>query len=171
MGDCQRQATNFGEWWPVTIQAQDEGSLRKAAMVFWCIWEHRNAKIWNKSRMLESQFIDSALSLLDQWEQSHMPASTNMGHNHANGKKWEPPKQGLFKCNIDAAISQRDQRIGFGCIVRNEKGEMIAAKNGSMTVSDQCVRSGSFKLPGSTLMGKRQRVGKRNIRIRTPKHW
>ena len=49
----------------------------------------------------------------------------NVSHTPTNMKKWEPPKHGFLKCNFDAAIAKQNQRIGFGYIIRNEKGELV----------------------------------------------
>ena len=57
----------------------------------------------------------------------------NVSHTPTNRKKWEPRKQGFLQCNFDAAIAKQNQRIGFGYIIRNEKGELIGAKNGHKT--------------------------------------
>ena len=46
--------------------------------------------------------------------------------------KWCKLDQGWLKCNIDAAIFQDDQSAGFGCIIRDDTGSMIGAKNGKI---------------------------------------
>ena len=46
--------------------------------------------------------------------------------------KWCKPNQSWLKCNIDAVIFKDDQSVGFGCIIRDDIGSMIAAKNGKI---------------------------------------
>ena len=97
------------------------------------IWEQRNAKLWRKPCLSMDQVSVLTLSLLHQWEQANTSNSRNVSHTPTNIKKWEPPKHGFLKCNFDAAIAKQNQRIRFGGIIRNEKGELIGAKNGHKT--------------------------------------
>ena len=40
---------------------------------------------------------------------------------------WQPPPQSVFKLNFDAAVFSGLNRSGFSVIIRNEKGEVMAA--------------------------------------------
>ena len=44
-----------------------------------------------------------------------------------NGEVWKPPPSEAYKINFDAALFSDLGRTGFGAIVRNEKGEVMAA--------------------------------------------
>ena len=44
--------------------------------------------------------------------------------------RWTKPEAGWLKCNVDAAIFNQEGYIGFGCVIRNEEGVKVAAKNG-----------------------------------------
>ena len=43
------------------------------------------------------------------------------------GEVWKPPPALVFKLNFDAAVFLENQRIGFGAIIQNDKGEVMAA--------------------------------------------
>ena len=43
------------------------------------------------------------------------------------GEVWKPPPALFFKLNFDAAVFLENQRIGFGAIIQNDKGEVMAA--------------------------------------------
>ena len=43
-----------------------------------------------------------------------------------NGEVWQPPPIEAYKLNFDAAIFSDIGRIGFGAVIRNEKGEVMA---------------------------------------------
>ncbi|KAL4614834.1 hypothetical protein ACB092_07G081300 [Castanea dentata] len=43
------------------------------------------------------------------------------------GEVWKPPLSLVFKLNFDAPIFVENQRIGFSAIIRNDKGEVMAA--------------------------------------------
>ena len=70
-----------------------------------------------------------------------MSNSRSVSHTLTNRKKWEPPKLGFLKCNFDATIAKKNQWIGFGYIIHNEKGELIRAKNGHKTRSNNVLEA------------------------------
>ena len=39
---------------------------------------------------------------------------------------WRPPPPPFFKLNFDAAIFRERGRSGFGAVIRNERGEVMA---------------------------------------------
>ena len=49
-----------------------------------------------------------------------------------SASKWKSPDIGTLKCNVDAALSQREAQIGYGFIIRNRVGELVVAKNGKI---------------------------------------
>ena len=44
-----------------------------------------------------------------------------------NGDVWQPPSHSEYKLNFDVAIFSSLDRSGFGAIIRNDKGEVMAA--------------------------------------------
>ena len=40
---------------------------------------------------------------------------------------WQPPPQSVFKLNFDAAIFSCLNKFGFGAVIRNDNGEVMAA--------------------------------------------
>ena len=57
-----------------------------------------------------------------------------------NGEIWKPPPSEAYKINFDATIFSNLGRTRFGAIVRNEKGEVMAAMTASgpsMHTSDE----------------------------------
>ena len=53
------------------------------------------------------------------------------------GQQWQPPPQNLFKPNFDAAVFSNQQCSGFGAIIRNAQGEVMAG----MSVKGPFVRN------------------------------
>ena len=57
-------------------------------------------------------------------------ASALMGPPHgglASRETWQPPPPLIFKLNFDAALFSTLKSSGFGAVIRNEKGEVMAA--------------------------------------------
>ncbi|KAK0577938.1 hypothetical protein LWI29_002599 [Acer saccharum] len=43
-----------------------------------------------------------------------------------SGDKWRPPNQRLLKINCNTSFDKGKRRIGFGSIIRNAKGRVVA---------------------------------------------
>jgi hypothetical protein len=43
-------------------------------------------------------------------------------------QQWQPPSIGRFKCNVDAAFSEKFQRTGIGICLRDDSGTFVLAK-------------------------------------------
>ena len=54
-----------------------------------------------------------------------------------NGEIWQPPPSEVYKLNYDAALFSDLGRTGIGAVIRNEKGEVMAA----MTACGQAVHT------------------------------
>ena len=67
-----------------------------------------------------------AVEYLDEYRnaQTHMniPYTTPQTR-----QRWKPPPSQLYKLNFDAAVFARIQRSGFGAVIRNFVGELMAA--------------------------------------------
>lgn len=46
---------------------------------------------------------------------------------HSVGEMWKPPLNSVFKLNFDAAVFVEAKRTGVEAIIRNDKGEVMAA--------------------------------------------
>ena len=54
----------------------------------------------------------------------------------SDGTRWVPPPQAVYKLNYDAAVFEDSASSGFGAVIRNSTGEVMAA----MTVKGPTVR-------------------------------
>ena len=67
-----------------------------------------------------------AVEYLEEYRNSHGNLCvTSVGHSI--GDVWKPPPNSIFKLNFDAAVFVEAKRIGFGAIIWNDKGEVMAA--------------------------------------------
>ena len=94
----------------------------------WIIWNQRNALIHGKQLQAPGILNGRAEDFMDEFRhaQSHLvtrPPSLNP-------ISWRPPSPNRFKLNFDAAIFKDEEASGFGAIIQNECGEVLAAFSG-----------------------------------------
>ncbi|XP_073022726.1 uncharacterized protein [Primulina eburnea] len=58
---------------------------------------------------------------------------------------WHKPPRLYIKCNVDAAFFPSDQKIGIGCILRDENGMLLRCRS--------CVVAGMFSVKEGEAMG------------------
>ncbi|KAK6128265.1 hypothetical protein DH2020_037992 [Rehmannia glutinosa] len=97
----------------------------------WAIWNNRNEVVWNSKSNSAAMVVNYASSFLIQWESAQQVEIGDWRIKSRDGAAvWNKPKQGELKCNVDGAIFSHEDRVGYGCVVRNFKGEFVAAKKG-----------------------------------------
>ena len=112
--------------------------------ILWFIWSERNGNVHrdttfkaeNIIKRVISQVRNLALAKLigpDQWRDccpdlDIMNSSVREVRRRKVGRvQWRPPEQSWIKLNVDGAFSQSTQCAGGGGLVRDHKGEILAA--------------------------------------------
>ncbi|KAM6547197.1 hypothetical protein CsatB_018873 [Cannabis sativa] len=98
-------------------------------MLCWALWCARNDLIWQQRSRSVKDVVTFANSSLDQWLKAqgkgNIPSLSPLKDGDGS-ELWLKPSVGI-KLNVDAAISERSSKHGFGCVVRNADGILIAA--------------------------------------------
>ena len=99
-------------------------------MTVWNLWNNRNNLVWNNKSSGASGIISLAADSLSQWQHARSLSVSQRRMSIPNiAIRWTKPEAGWHKCNVDAAVFSHENCIGIGCIVRDEDGLMVAAKN------------------------------------------
>ena len=94
----------------------------------WFIWNQRNALIHGK-RLQELGILNRrAEDYLAEFRLAHSRLATSPPNS--NPISWRPPPPNRFKLNFDAAMFKEEDASGFRAIIRNERGEVMAALSG-----------------------------------------
>ncbi|GAU36460.1 hypothetical protein TSUD_166260 [Trifolium subterraneum] len=97
-------------------------------MIMWCLWKRRNEKIWEGVEKPVHLSINTAREYLVQWreikarQENVRPAAIN------TQVVWQPPADGEFKCNVDAALFNEEQQFGLGMCIRGAHGTFVKAR-------------------------------------------
>ncbi|XP_060959448.1 uncharacterized protein LOC133030655 [Cannabis sativa] len=118
--------------------------LEQFATILWSIWTERNKEKHGTKPKPYDVLLYFALSYLDDYHAATQPsaptASTISAALSTAGNSavaWINPPSGRLKLNTDAAINARNQMSGFGAVLRNSSGDIIAAMS--------CPFKGCFK--------------------------
>ena len=104
-----------------------------AAMVSWSLWNNRNDVVWKGRSRQAAKIIKHAKELLREWQHAKDGQSRQIQRRiRSNEATWLRPEIGWLKCNIDAVIFQQEGFMGYGWVLRDDEGVVIAAKNGVM---------------------------------------
>ncbi|XP_019172074.1 PREDICTED: uncharacterized protein LOC109167507 [Ipomoea nil] len=97
--------------------------------ICWNIWSLRNNILWNGQAMDLAVFtVRKAKDFYNNWfnaTKDNLP--TSQSHN-ASGARWTTTLPGYLKLNVDATIDNQSSRMGFGCALRDDQGQFVAAR-------------------------------------------
>jgi hypothetical protein len=84
---------------------EDYATIGRVATLFWSIWHNRNDKIWNDNVRRPSQVGRAAFDHWNEWFAVHKLRSHD-DHDVPilSTDRWEKPRIGCLKCNVDAAF-------------------------------------------------------------------
>ena len=91
----------------------------------WVICNQRNS-VLHGGKLKEPGWLNKcAAEFLDKFQQVQQHLAVPI--TQAVGSVWCPPDQSWFKLNFDAAIFKEQNCSGFGAMIRNNQGEVMAA--------------------------------------------
>lgn len=117
-----------------TLASRDSNTLCKIAWVLWFVWRARNNVVWRGARW---NMVGICKQVLEAFEEgrsssSHSRAGSVSGMALDESKGWEPPERGWRKCNVDAALFWKENKVGYGLVLRDDQARFVATKGGSL---------------------------------------
>ncbi|GAU43459.1 hypothetical protein TSUD_140970 [Trifolium subterraneum] len=118
------------------------------AMIVWSIWFSRNNWVWDDIRETARDVAMRADHMIKEWRAVNLaqqavnlspvvtsqlrrsaPANPNLEADSqaAVQQRWQKPRDGWWKCNVDVSLSQIPGATGWGWCVRNSVGLFVAA--------------------------------------------
>ncbi|KAK9991446.1 hypothetical protein SO802_026431 [Lithocarpus litseifolius] len=91
----------------------------------WVVWNKRNSVMHGGSVKEPSWLNRRAVEYLEEFKQAQEHLTIPM--RQAEENVWRPPPHPFFKLNFDAAIFMESNSSGFGAVIWNEQGKVMAA--------------------------------------------
>ena len=95
-------------------------------MICWGIWRNRNEVKHGGKRKTGEAVIKCSQYLLEEFQTANDVRSRQEAQTR-EVVRWIAPKHGQYKVNCDAAVFTRSKEVGFGVIIRDCAGLVIAA--------------------------------------------
>ncbi|KAL5773127.1 hypothetical protein ACOSQ2_013051 [Xanthoceras sorbifolium] len=95
-------------------------------IIFWRTWYYRNCLLFFDKKLRVQDIVPWSLSFLAEFESAISPPPHPSSLARVR-PKWEAPSPGWFKINSNAAIDSVRRVVGFGVIIRNDCGQVLAA--------------------------------------------
>ena len=91
----------------------------------WPIWNQRNTMIHGGSFKEPGWLNKRAMEFLEEFHNSQVQLSVSTPT--LLSISWQPPPVSVYKVNFDAVVFSKLNCSGFGAIIRNDRGEVMAA--------------------------------------------
>ena len=125
-----RQVQNEDIWdvFQNAMLSVSKAEFELLAASMWAIWHARNEFHFSKSISDPSSVLAKAEAMCSSYQRISFQEETAAGSSsEPTVTWWKPPPENWFKLNVDAATNAGKERAGLGAIVRNWKGEIMAA--------------------------------------------
>ncbi|XP_075659080.1 uncharacterized protein LOC142628944 [Castanea sativa] len=111
----------------IAMQFLNNGAVDELETFFvtsWAIWYNRNQKVFENACLSPDQVWYSANTIRSNYKEADALCSHSQSYE---ASKWEAPPTGVYKVNVDGATSGDGRSFVAGVVIRNSKGESIAA--------------------------------------------
>ncbi|BFG40546.1 hypothetical protein CerSpe_268200 [Prunus speciosa] len=119
-------ASNMLGWLKSIFETLLAYSSSLVLMTLWALWKDRNSRLWEGIGMSPFCLVALAQSWLSKFH--HINNVSRRPHATLNTlPRWTSPPDGFSKVNVDGFWRAEDGRGGFGLVIRNELGLVLAS--------------------------------------------
>uniref|UniRef100_A0A803PK99 RNase H type-1 domain-containing protein n=1 Tax=Cannabis sativa TaxID=3483 RepID=A0A803PK99_CANSA len=127
------ESSNFKDLFFKASETWSQHDLEQFACLLWCIWTERNKENHGTKAKPHEVLLFSALTYLGEYQAARKAPPSNLSHEVLNNTvptvtpRWLNPPSGRLKLNTDAAVDVVNRISGFGAILRDSNGQVVAA--------------------------------------------
>jgi ribonuclease HI len=118
---------NFCELIETLMERLMKNELELFVMIVKGIWKRRNGVMHGEQFKHPGEVVRQATGHLNDFRNANMKQGEGMESSPSTKAKWEAPVLDFYKANWDVAISQAENIVGIGVIIRDGQGNVIAA--------------------------------------------
>ncbi|XP_042952202.1 uncharacterized protein LOC122289284 [Carya illinoinensis] len=109
-----------------------EPKLELIAATMRMLWMRRNELVFDKKFRSPMSAIRATKESLQEYQAANqmLKRGNSLAKAVRQGQHWELPKEKFVKTNWDAAVDLKNKKVGIGIIIRDEKGDVLAAACG-----------------------------------------
>ncbi|KAF5481089.1 hypothetical protein F2P56_001774 [Juglans regia] len=103
--------------------------MEEVAVVMRGLWLRRNTFVFESKLLSNTYVISVARESLEEYQSSILKI-TEIRQQANTGDvvhSWSPPSVNWFKANWDAALDVKQRKVGLGVVIKNDRGEVMAA--------------------------------------------
>ena len=108
----------------VSTARQLEEDTELFTVIAWFVWCRRNKCHFKEQCLPPEKILDAAKLVLNEF---HGRPKTRTIRLQPQPHRWTPPGPGIYKANYDGAYFAEEEAAGFGVVVRNELGQVMAS--------------------------------------------
>jgi len=129
--DCNISALIF-----TLLHNLSSGQCELMATIMWSLWKCRNMKLWQQQFEIDSQVLQRATHVLEEWQtaqrirssSSNQPITPQARPLRQEEDVWKKSAPGRYKCNNDAFFSTSFNMVGLGMCLRDDDGAFVLAR-------------------------------------------
>lgn len=103
---------SFRDWLGSIMDSMKKQEVEFFGICSWQIWTSRNEFIFEKTTTVPELWYKRAFDLLSEYRKAN--SMDDSRKERSSNVKWTPPDSGWIKINVDAAVNNKDSRVGLG---------------------------------------------------------
>jgi ribonuclease HI len=122
----RKDLINLKQWIHAYLQRENDTNATILAVTCWHVWEARNDTRNGATQLHPVSVASKVLAYVDMIQKFMVkPKGSGRSESAAVAPRWTPPPRDWVCVNVDAALFQAEQRMGWGAVLRDHDGNFL----------------------------------------------
>ncbi|KAF5444675.1 hypothetical protein F2P56_033791 [Juglans regia] len=119
----------FEVLWLEMVRKLSQTDLERVVAIMHSIWFRRNAWVFESSFSSPKSVIKTTLVRLEEYQEALKDGRTVVGKIEQVKQRriWQKPVEPSVKVNFDAAVNQKEKRMGAEVVIRDSRGDVLVS--------------------------------------------